>query len=58
MFPIPPLPDAALTFGLAARMSMPVFCELPRETGLDERAAQRIIGIARWQAPYCMQVFR
>jgi hypothetical protein len=54
MFPIPPLPDAALTFGLAASMNMLVFCLPPRETGLDERTAQRTVGIARWQAPYHM----
>ncbi len=36
MFPIPPLPDAALTLGLAAGSNVLVFCQPPREPGLDE----------------------
>ncbi len=39
MFPIAPLPDAALTLGLAAGTNMLVFCQSPREPGLDERPA-------------------
>ena len=57
MFSIPPLPDAALTLGLAAGTNMLAFFQAPREPGLNERPAQRIVGIARWQAPYRMQVF-
>ena len=57
MFPIPPLPDASLTLGLAAGTKMLAFYHPPREPCLDERPAQWIVGIARWQAPYRMQVF-
>ncbi len=57
MFPIPPLPDASLTLGLAAGSNVLVFCQPPREPGLDERPAHWVVGIARWQAAYRMQVF-
>ena len=40
MFSIAPLPDAALTLGLAAGTNMLVFCQPPREPCLDERPAQ------------------
>jgi hypothetical protein len=39
MFPIPPLPDASLTLGLAAGTNVLAFCQPPREPGLDERPA-------------------
>ena len=57
MFPIPLLPNAALTLGLAAGTNVLVFCQPPRDPGLDERPTQRLVGIARRQAPYRMQVF-
>ena len=58
IFPIPPPPDAALTLGLAAGTNMLAFCQPPGKPGLDECPAQWVVGIARWQAPYRMQVFR
>ena len=57
MFPIPPPPDAALTLGLAAGTNMLAFYQPPGKPGFDERPTQRVVGIARWQAPYRMQVF-
>jgi hypothetical protein len=45
--PIPMLPDAALTLGLAAGTNMFAYWQRPREPGLDERSAQRIVGIDR-----------
>jgi len=39
MFPILPLPDAALTLGLAADSNVLAFCQPPGEPGLDERPA-------------------
>jgi len=52
MFPIPP--HASLTLGLAAGSNVFVFCQSPREPGLDERPAQWMVGVARWQALYQM----
>ena len=57
IFPIPPPPDASLTLGLAAGSNMFAFCQPPGKPGFDERPTQRVVGIARWQAPYRMQVF-
>jgi hypothetical protein len=37
MFPIPPLPDASLTLGLAADSNVLAFYPSPREPGFDER---------------------
>jgi hypothetical protein len=37
MFPIAPLPDAALTLGLATDTNVLAFCRPPQEAGLDER---------------------
>lgn len=47
MFPIPPLPNAALTLGLATGTNVFVFCQPLGKPGLDERPAQWIAGITR-----------
>ncbi|RFC34700.1 MAG: hypothetical protein DID90_2727554679 [Candidatus Nitrotoga sp. LAW] len=57
MFPIPPLPNTPLSLVLTAGTNVFVFYQPPREPGLDERLAHWVVGIARWQAPYRMQVF-
>ena len=44
MFPISPLPDAALTLGLAAGTNVLVFCEPPRKPAL--MSDQRILNSA------------
>ena len=57
MFPIPSLPDTPFMLGLAAGTNTLALCQPSRESGLDERPAQWIVGIVRWQALHRVKMF-
>ncbi len=57
MFPIAPLPDTSLTLGLAAGSNVLVFCQPPREAGLDERPTHWVAGIGRGQTDVRLSPF-
>jgi hypothetical protein len=58
MFPVPPLPDAAFAFPLAA-IRYPLAClDATREERLDQAPPRRIVCISRRQGPDSVQMVR